>query len=408
MSRQFKLNKTSLAKINKWIKNTNIEDEEFIVQFNETVYKDVKNIKDCAEKSIVEFYIETAHQLLFGEDKKYNYTDDEFWGKLKALTRTKLVKKYVSNKTFDNNIDTYFNEVKREYILHPQNESEELEFIPENRDIFVKNNLKLVIDCAKRYQGLGLPFEDLIQIGNLGLLVAFDKFDSERANLRYSIIKDIKESNLEAFNFEEAVDIIKRNFKYTKLLDSTINKIPKSGFDNKKSFLDWANVNIKKASFSSISFVWVRAIIIVELNKFSKIIRVPNLSKKEQESTKINIIRLDSINPFTNDNYNDNQMSEIANEEFAIEDESIEQIERNNLFKELIEKLMTKLQPLDRRIIKKRFGIDAPFPMSISEIANNEGISQNKVKYSISNSMKIIANSIPEQDKKTISELLRG
>lgn len=407
MARQFKLSKTSLAKIAKWIKNVNIEDEQFIEKINSTIYSDVKNIKDCAEKSIVDFYIETAHHLLYEIDEPFAINDEKFWPKLKHETRSKLVKKYVSNKTFDNNIDTYFNEVKREYIMHPQNESEELEFIPENRDIFIKNNLKLVIDCAKRYQNLGLPFEDLIQIGNEGLLIAFEKFDSERANLRFAIIKDIKECNKESFTFEDAVEIIKRNFTYTKLLDATIAKIPKGGFSNVDEFVEWTNLNIKKASFSSISFAWIRAVIIANLNKYAKIVRAPKPSKGEDEY-QVNVIRLDSINPHTNDNYNDNQMSEIANEEFAIEDESMELVERNNMFKELIEKLMTKLQPLDRRILKKRFGIDVPFPMSISEIANNEGVSQNKVKYSISSSMKIIANNIPEQDKKTISDMLRG
>ena len=44
--------------------------------------------------------------------------------------------------------------------------------------------------------------------------------------------------------------------------------------------------------------------------------------------------------------------------------------------------------------------------MSITEIAESEGLSSNKVKYSISNSMKIIAANIPTEDKKTITELL--
>ena len=402
MSRQFKLNKTSNQKINNWLNKLDIQNKDsFSEQFSSIVYYDCKMIKDCSEKSIVDFYIETATELLKNEYQ----LNDEFYSNLKAKTRMKLANKYAKGGNFDNNIDIYFNDVKREYILHPQNESEELAFIPENRDIFIKNNLKLVIECAKRYQNLGLPFEDLIQIGNIGLLTAFDKFDAERSNLRISILDDIKKQEKETFSYDESCDIIKRNFQYSKLLDATLKKIPENGFASKKDFNEWVNKNIKKASFSSISFFWIRAIIIGELNNFSKLIRVPK-SAQNDGSSSISILRLDSINPHTDDNYHDNQIAEIANDEFAIEDESIENIERQNLFKELINKLLCKLSALDRRIIQKRFGINLPFPMSITEIAESEGLSSNKVKYSISNSMKIIAANIPTEDKKTITELL--
>lgn len=402
MSRQFKLNKTSEQKIKTWLNKINIEDKDnFSEQFTNIVFTDCKMIKDCSEKSIVDFYIDTANQLL----KENSLFTDDFYKELKAKTRTKLANKYAGDSNFDNNIDIYFNEVKREYILHPQNESEDLAFIPENRDIFIKNNLKLVIECAKRYQNLGLPFEDLIQIGNVGLLMAFDKFDTERSNLRISILNDIKSQEDKHFDYDESCDIIRRNFQYSKLLDATLKKIPSSGFDSKKEFENWVNKNIKRASFSSISFFWIRAIIIGELNNFSKLIRIPK-SAQYDGSSPVNILRLDSINPHTDDNYHDNQIAEIANDEFAIEDESIENLERQNMFKELINKLLCKLTALDKRIIQKKFGINLPFPMSISEIAESEGISANKIKYSISNSMKIIAANIPAEDKKTIMELL--
>lgn len=403
MSRQVtQLSKTSLNKINKWIDTLIDIDKSFSTKFISVVTKDVRMIKDCAERSIVDFYIETAIQLLHDERE----IDDLFWADLKSKTRSKLAAKYAGNKTFDNNIDIYFNDVKREYILHPMGESEEMAFVPENRDIFIKNNLKLVIDCAKRYQNLGLPFEDLIQIGNMGLLIAFEKFDCSRANLRYDIINDIKTCGRTWWYEEDAKELIRRNFKYSKLLDSVLKKIPSTGFSNVNDFVEWANLNIKKASFSSISFSWIRAIIIMELNKFSKLIKVPKSAQKNGENT-VNIVRLDSLNPHTDDCYHDNQISEVANEEFVIEDESMERVERQNMFKELIEKLLVKLSPLDRRIIKKKFGIDLPFPMSINEIAENEGISSNKVKYSITSSLKIIAANIPEKDKEIIIEMLK-
>jgi RNA polymerase primary sigma factor len=54
------------------------------------------------------------------------------------------------------------------------------EGLTEARNAFVRHNLKLVVHLAKEYRGLGLPFADLIQEGNLGLLRAVEKFDPER------------------------------------------------------------------------------------------------------------------------------------------------------------------------------------------------------------------------------------
>ncbi len=50
----------------------------------------------------------------------------------------------------------------------------------EARTRLMKGNLRLVISIAKKYQGRGLPLEDLIQEGNLGLVKAIDKFDPSR------------------------------------------------------------------------------------------------------------------------------------------------------------------------------------------------------------------------------------
>jgi RNA polymerase primary sigma factor len=48
------------------------------------------------------------------------------------------------------------------------------------RHRLIEKNLRLVISVAKKYRGMGLPFEDLIQEGNIGLMKAIEKFDPDR------------------------------------------------------------------------------------------------------------------------------------------------------------------------------------------------------------------------------------
>jgi RNA polymerase primary sigma factor len=48
------------------------------------------------------------------------------------------------------------------------------------RTRLVEKNLRLVVSVAKKYRGYGVPFEDLIQEGNIGLMKAVEKYDPDR------------------------------------------------------------------------------------------------------------------------------------------------------------------------------------------------------------------------------------
>lgn len=413
------LNKTNTSKLNKFLKWasknwTNIDNEILSSFLIEEIKKEIKNQREnCSEKSIVENWINLLQNIDVPnslEELKSNLP--EYY----SIVRKKLINQHAS-KTFDNNIDIYFNDVKKEYILHPQSEQNEIEFLPENKEIFIKNNLKLVVTCAKRYQNMGLPFEDLIQAGNEGLLEAFNRFDGSKAKLRNSIIEDIENSDLDRFTLDDASNIIKHRFTYEKLLDNTLNKIPSNGFESKEEFIEWAKINIRTAVFASVAFKWIRSAIVTELNKYGIIIKSPKKSKKkdinedfedyeEPKDKNIQIIKLDSINPYTDDNYSDASISIVSNEEFIIENETLENNERRESFTIIVESLLANLDNKARQIVKKKYGINYPYQMTISEIAESENVSVNNVKKILRDSMLVLQENLTSQQKDALNELL--
>ena len=73
------------------------------------------------------------------------------------------------------------------FDLEPEELKNVLEQIKRGKDItdksktrMAKSNLRLVVSIAKRYTNRGLPFLDLIQEGNIGLMKAVDKFEYKK------------------------------------------------------------------------------------------------------------------------------------------------------------------------------------------------------------------------------------
>ena len=78
----------------------------------------------------------------------------------------------------------YLKEIGRISLLSPEEELELSEKVAEGdeeaKSKLAESNLRLVVSIAKRYVGRGLLFLDLIQEGNIGLMKAVDKFDSDK------------------------------------------------------------------------------------------------------------------------------------------------------------------------------------------------------------------------------------
>ena len=86
--------------------------------------------------------------------------------------------------SLDDPIRMYLKEIGRVALLRKEQEVEYAQLIELGdeaaRDKLTEANLRLVVSIAKKYIGRGMPFLDLIQEGNTGLMRAVVKFDYRR------------------------------------------------------------------------------------------------------------------------------------------------------------------------------------------------------------------------------------
>jgi len=82
---------------------------------------------------------------------------------------------------FDDAIKLYLREIQKTKLLTAEEEKELARRIAKGekaaRDRMIESNLRLVVKIAKRYINRGLPFLDLIEEGNLGLIKAVERFN---------------------------------------------------------------------------------------------------------------------------------------------------------------------------------------------------------------------------------------
>lgn len=84
----------------------------------------------------------------------------------------------------DTLVDQYFHEIENSVGLSAKEEIAIATQIKAGDEealaCLVKANLRFVVSVAKQYQNLGLPLSDLINEGNLGLIVAAKRFDGSK------------------------------------------------------------------------------------------------------------------------------------------------------------------------------------------------------------------------------------
>lgn len=282
-----------------------------------------------------------------------------------------LVTSINDSKSF-NSTQQYFKEINEIYNKH--NNDYNIEYCPENREKLIEMNLKAVISIAKKYQGLGLSLEELISAGNLGLVIAWDKFDPNRSKLKDQVIDAIKDLP-EEFEYSFLENAIHEYMEYGDIKKKFSDKFHPQHIYTKKELIKWVNSNIYNAKFNSIATMWIRAYILIEIDNYSRVVKKPKSEiyrDREKFGAYKKEVTLDIDAPVSNDT------DTVFGDLLKMEDETysdLEVSEAYDIYKSNLNKLLYGVKPRDRSIFLKKFGIGLPRPMLPKEIADQEGLS---------------------------------
>jgi len=251
----------------------------------------------------------------------------------------------------DNPIRTYFGEISRVPLLTREDEvrlSKRIETGDQRaREELAEANLRLVVSIAKKYRGCGLPFLDLIQEGNLGLMKAIEKFD---------YTKGYKFSTYATWWIRQAILRAITNRSRTIRVPTHINELIRKIYQVERSYL-----------------------------KEHGEMPTPEKLALELETTVENIIKAkktaQSMTSLDMPIGHDDDGSVLGD---FIEDGSVESPERETfehlLVQELVKALDERLTDREKRILELRYGLNDYQPKTLDEVGVEFGISRERVR----------------------------
>lgn len=174
--RPLKLTRKTRQSIAEYGKRKNFKEEEKERLIAEMVLRRLEQLAEATEKINAEINlyggsIEALENFVRKEKNRKNGKTAMFSAAEKLLNRVQWESKKIKKETGLSLADLL--------TLHEKIKVRQGHLIAAKNEL-VSKNLRLVVDIAKHYIGMGLPLIDLIQEGNMGLMRAVDKFKHEK------------------------------------------------------------------------------------------------------------------------------------------------------------------------------------------------------------------------------------
>ena len=241
-------------------------------------------------------------------------------------------------------------ELERSNGSTPEDLRRELEIAIEDgmeaREHLIKANTRLVVSIAKRYMGRGVPFLDLIQEGNLGLMKAVEKYEYQRGFrfstyatwwIRQTITRSIADQGRTIRVPVHMVDRIRQLYKTTHELEQKLGRAPTN-------------------------------------DELAEVLAVP--VDKVEWMLRVSWLPLSLESPI-NEDEEDSELGQF------IEDQQTPtpiQSAYAKLLREKIEEVLDSLPPREARILRMRFGLENGHSYTLEEVGDKFGLTRERIR----------------------------
>ncbi|MFQ5824013.1 MAG: RNA polymerase sigma factor RpoD/SigA [bacterium] len=212
-------------------------------------------------------------------------------------------------------------------------------------DRLIKANLRFVISVAKEYQGQGLPLQDLISEGNLGLIKAAQRFDETRGFkfISYAVWW-IRQSILQALAEQSRVVRLPLNrVGAINKVGRALEKLEKV-FGREPSMQEVAD-NMEMTAYEVADV----------LKTSARHLSLDEPFKEEEGNNLLDVLESDRYEP-----PDDTLMQESLKEE--------------------IDKVLVTLKPREAEIIRLYFGLEGDRPLTLEEIGEHFKLTRERVR----------------------------